>query len=481
MESYQIHTKWRFLTWRINVEYDDTTIRFFKRSFPYLGAMKEIASFPLEKVIFCGNDNDVKKCNRVYISYDGTYNSIPTKTERAMDDRDDWTIEQYTNNGQSDLDADLSMYTSTICLHLKSGHLAQLFHHLLGLLFKKSKIKSEPLDQLYNHLEQSKAVKANVKKACGLINPQDIAYTDKWLFHFKNRLIENGLFGEFETDSTPIKEMAFFVQQQHVVYCGYHRQVRVKINSSETRKKLKDHCLKLAPRLSEEGSNFQSAKIASLKDLLNISRWIHPDRLSLTPNAVIFTRKTFRKDEMCYLPYERISTFLISKGWFTRKVEFYGEQNIVPKYSFKNKDVAVIESILNEKMITVEHGSSFNSSKLFPQNWFGRGPRLLCLHDKVNYYPGRLKNKTIKAQVVSLKYDEIGKITWYRPLFNPFGTLVFSGSTKNIRVDQLSKGSLCELPHLWTFRFKFILKGELYTIFKTKTNLKISTKRKSYE
>ena len=460
MESNQIHTKWRFLTWRVNVEYDDTTIRFFKRSFPYLGAMKEIARFPLEHVIFCGNDNEVQKCNRLYISYDGTYNSNPSKTERSLDDRDDWTIEQYTNNGQSDLDADLSMFTSTICLHLKEI----------------------PLAQLYHHLEQSKAVRATVKKACGLINPQDIAYTDKWLFHFKNRLIENGLFGEFETDSTPILEMAFFVQQQNVVYCGYHRQVRVKINSSETRKELRDHCLKLAPRLSEEGRNFQSAKIASLKDLLNISRWIYPDRLSLTPNAVIFTRKTFRKDEMTYLPYERISTFLISKGSFTRKVEFYGEQNIVPKYSFNNKDVSLIESILKEKTIKVEHGSSFNSSILFPKNWFGRCPRLLCLDNNVNYYPGRLKDKTVKTEFSSLNYDEIDTITWYRPWFNPFGTLVFSGEAANIRDDQVQIGTFCELPHVWTFRFKwFIFKGGLYKILKNKTDLKFITKRKSYE
>lgn len=458
MES--IHTKWRLLTWRINVECDGASIRFFKRSFPYLGAMKEIASFPLENVIFCGNDNDVKKCNRLYISYDGSYNSNPTKAERALDDRDDWTIEQYTNDGQSDLDADLSMFTSTFCLHLKP----------------------EPLAQLYHHLEQSKAVKAKIQKACGLINPQDIAYTDKWLFHFKNRLIENGLFGEFETDSTPIQEMAFFVQQQNVVYCGYHRQVRVKINSSEIRKKLKDHCLKLAPRLSEEGRNFQSAKIASLKDLLNISRWIHPDRLSLTANAVIFTRKTFRKDEMTYLPYEKINTFLISKGLFTRKVEFYGEQNVIPKYSFKNKDVSVIESILKEKTITVEHGSSYYSSKVFPKNWFGRGPRLLCLDYNVNYYPGRLKNKTVKAHVESLKYDEIYEIIWYRPWFNFFGTLVFYGKATNIREDQLKKDSFFELPHVWTFRFKwFIFKGSLYKILKNNTSLEISTKRKSFE
>ena len=355
MENFQINSRWRFLCWRIKVEYDDKTIRFFKRDFPYLGKMHEIANFPLEHVIFCGNNNEFQESNRLYISYDGNYNTIPIGTNKALDDKDDWTIEQYSGINLSDLDADLSMYTSTICVHLKKDDLVKL----------------------YNHLEQYSAVKAKVKKANGFLNTEDIAYTDKWLFHFKNRLIENGLFGEFETDSTPIQEMAFFIQQQKIVYCGYHRQVRVKISSDETRKELKEHCLRIAPRLSEKGQNFESAKIASLKDLLNISRWIHPDRLSLTPNALIFTRKTFRKDEMTYLPYERISTFLISKGMFTRRVEFFGEQNIVPKYSFSNRDVSLIESILNKKTIKVEHGSSFNSSKLFPKNWFGKAPRLL--------------------------------------------------------------------------------------------------------
>lgn len=262
--------------------------------------MHEIANFPLEHVIFCGNNNEFQESNRLYISYDGNYNTIPIGTDKALDDKDDLTIEQYSGTNLSDLDADLSMYTSTICVHLKKDDLVKL----------------------YNHLEQSSAVKANVKKANGFLNTEDIAYTDKWLFHFKNRLIENGLFGEFETDSTPIQGMAFFLQQQKIVYCGYHRQVRVKISSDETRKELKEHCLRIAPRLSEKGQNFESAKIASLKDLLNISRWIHPDRLSLTPNALIFTRKTFRKDEMTYLPYERISTFLISKGMFLVELNF---------------------------------------------------------------------------------------------------------------------------------------------------------------
>ena len=34
MGTFQINSRWRFLCWRIKVEYDDKTIRFFKRDFP---------------------------------------------------------------------------------------------------------------------------------------------------------------------------------------------------------------------------------------------------------------------------------------------------------------------------------------------------------------------------------------------------------------------------------------------------------------
>lgn len=54
MEPISIRSKWRLFAWRIDATYDDNEIHFFKRSFPWFGAMKEFASFPLKNVIFWG-------------------------------------------------------------------------------------------------------------------------------------------------------------------------------------------------------------------------------------------------------------------------------------------------------------------------------------------------------------------------------------------------------------------------------------------
>lgn len=451
-----ISSKWRLFARHIFIEIEDEQLKFYHRTFPYFGKLKETACFPIDKIIFCGNDNDRDKSKRLFISMDGRYDSLPsTSNEMALDDKDDWTLEQFNGeSSQKDLDADLYMYTSTICVPLNKQSLAQV----------------------YDFLEEKKCVKATVRKASGIINQQYVAYSNDWLFHFKTKLI-----GKLETDSTPIREMAFFVENKKNIYCGYHRQVIVNVNSQNVRKELKQHCESLAPRLKETGDTYKSSWFASLKDLFNPSRWFFPDRLTLTDNAVLYTRKTLRKDEMTYLPYRRINLFLIEKGLLTRRVEFYGEQNIVPRYSFKRKDVVEIEKKIQAESVPVSNGSSFKSSKIFHRNWLGKGPRILCFDDNFVYYPCRLKRQTIKTDAKSLRYDDITEITWHRGWFKFFGTLVIQGKPENIRLDQSNNYILCVLPDVWMFRVRwFIFRGELYDILKTKSHVDIKVTRSSY-
>ena len=410
-------------------------------------------------LFFGGDNNDLEQCSRVFVTYDGHYENLPkSNEEKALDDVDDWVMEQQAAVEESgtdtdDWDKDLHMTTSTIRLILKK----------------------EVLLPLYQHLQKVGAVQAKVNYANGILSREYVAYTDKWLFHIINK------WGGIETDSTPIEYMAFYVEQKNYVYCGYHRQVRVKIYNPIFRKEIKEHCKKIAPRLNEKGDDFKSPWFGRLKDLFNIPRWIHPDRLTLSDNAVIYTRKTFRKDEMTYLPYAKINMFVVSKGVFRRIISFYGEQNIVPKYTFKTSDTKKIMEIVESHSVHALYGDSFRSSAFFSKNWFGKAPRVVCFDNNMIYYPNRLKNKTIKALVEYLDYSDCQKVTWYRPWFNFFGTLVIEGASENIRLDQGNMNSYWVLPQLWTFRYKwFIFSGGLRNKLTSKTSAEFKTYRKAY-
>lgn len=402
----------------------------------------------------------------IYLSHVSKYETLPTtEQELSSDDKDDFTIllrEDKTDEGivpneefveeettissektiDDEYDADLYMRTDTIQLRLKAKH----------------------LNQILLYLKASEANELNTAKVGSFfsLNQELLAYDDEWAFHVKPNW-----FFDSEIDSTPIHYMAFILEKKPLLwganglYCGYHKQINIKHISKSVIKTFSKWCHERAPRLTSKGESYKSSILANP---FNLWRWLYPDEISITDEALIYTRKTFRRDEMIYLPFKRISLFLSTGGWFTKSFEVYGEQNIIPKYSFSSSSVSAIKNMLEKHHIKTGSGRSWHSSYLFPKNWFGRAPRILNVDEKLIFYPKRIESEmkkyyNMKSRVGAFEQMEISEVVWYKPLFYWFGTIKITGTPTNIRIDQKAKTVTMIVPNLslfYMFRYWFI-------------------------
>ena len=445
MSANRIRTKWG----GVEVEVDSSTITLYKKNFPLLGKMIKYSSIPTDKIIYWTNEEDPKKSKYLYISEDGLYDTLPTSSNQAAsDDKDDWLFTSLTPKDETkypdsegtvdELDADLYMYTSTTRLHLTNTDLVSL----------------------YSALQNAGSIKATVRKASGFFSKKYIAYTQKWLFHIDGT----------EVDSTPIREMAFFVQDKKQLYCGYHRQISAKINSKSLMSEIHDLCYSQAKRLKESGDTFKIG-------------WFHPDYFMLTDSAIVYHRKTFRKDEMAYVPYRRINMLFVSSKLFKKRISIFGEQNIIPKHSLSRKFAKQFISRIKEHNVNImANGKSYCSSRTCPLNWFGKAPRIVCMDDHIVYFPNRIKSKSKHLESSMLLYSDFSHVTWYKTPFSLRGTLVLAGIPSNIRKDQISRSVSMVIPDLCAFKYKwFIFNGGLRRILKKKTTAEFMRERKAYK
>lgn len=476
------------------VEYDDKSISYehlYFRIFPFslapfkwigfIGHIHEEFNFD-ENLHYFENTGKVIGRTTLYLSYSGRYDSLPTTEEElASDDKDDLTFLQLSDNSKEgglveigkeefsskeenhQYDEDLHIYTRTIQLRLGKEH----------------------NKRIYSYLEKSTAKRQNTEKVGSIynINQQLLAYDDTWAYHVKPHLFSNS-----EIDSTPIPYMAFMIKTKpflfgsNGLYCGYHRQIYIKGISRSVSGRFEKWCKERAKRLSLQGTSFSSSIFANP---INVWRWIHPDRISFTDEAIIYTRKTMRRDEMAYVPYERVNIFLSTSGLFFGNFEIFGEQNIFPKFSFTRSDISAIKEILTKHHVKIGKGRSWHSSLLFPNNWFGRAPRILNIEKRLIYYPKRLSSKMKKyngekTKVAFLEASEIEIVRWYKPLWKLYGTIEITGTSKNIREDQLGKRFYMVIPNFITFKYKFwFFSGSLRKFLKNNTSATFERKYKN--
>lgn len=466
----RVITKGLFIKDRI--EYDEKRISYIHRklqfpfdlfNFEWIGFIKhEEHEFDFDKCIYFVNSGKILRRKTIYISETDDYDFLPTsKEEMALDDQDDLTLSKYVESGayersklstddlENDLDADYYMYTDTLQLRI-----GKYTSELLGIL------------------ETSSATKANFCKVGRFvsINQQCLAYTNTWAYHVKPYF-----WGDSEIDSTPINYMAFFLKTRSLfsnggLYCGYHRQILINSIKSTDRDAFHSWCKTYAPRLTEKGIIIKSTIWANP---LNIWRWIHPDIITLTDKAVLYTRKTFRKDEMTYLPYERIN-FLLSKGGLLfKRFDIYGEQNILPLFSFSRLKYREIKKIIQDNGVKTSYGKSYHSTYLYPKNWFGRAPRIIIVDNQMIYYPNRLKKDVEKIGNIEekdknqrhavIECNNINNVTWYKRLLTWIGDIKIEGTPSNIRLDQEQKEATIIIPNLWMFSYHyfFFFKGSL--------------------
>jgi hypothetical protein len=258
--------------------------------------------------------------------------------------------------------------------------------------------------------------------------------------------------------------MAFFIKGIGSIYCGYHRQVNAKVLSPSLIKEISDLCYSKAKRLNEQGDTYKIG-------------WIFPDQVTLTPKAIIYTRKTLFKDEMVYLPYKRINMVLSDRKYlFWKRISVFGEQDINLKHLVLASKAAKIEEVLKKHGVDPTKGIPFNSAKIFPSNWFGRAPKIVCMDDCIVYYPNRIGGKELQSCM--LKYKDISTITYYKKFLSLFGTVAISGVVDNIRQDQSDTYVRMEIPDLFAFKFKWaIFTGRLKRILQDKTNVEIERVR----
>ena len=481
------------------IQYDDHSVEFHHRklqvpiSLSPFGWRGFIAQEDSEVIFdkdlhFFVNTGKILGKKTLYLSHSDKYETLPTtEQELSSDDKDDFTYMQLGDNtnegiepdeepealevGESsikdtevDYDADLYLKTDTIQLRLKNVH----------------------IERILSFLKDSPSIEMNTAKVGSKFSPnqQLLAYDDDWALHVRPSLLCDS-----EIDSTPIHHMAFFLEKKpflraNGLYCGYHRQININSISKSVINEFWEWCRKRAPRLTSKGDNYQSSVIANP---FNLWRWIHPDQLSITDEALVYTRKTLRRDEMIYLSFKRISVFLSSKGLLTKKFEVYGEQNIIPKFSFSSSNVSAIKKAMEEHHVNTAVGRSWHASFLFFKNWFGRAPRILKVDERLIFYPKRLKSEMknfhgMTTLVSTLNIMEIEKVIWYKTIFNPFGTIVIKGTPANIRNDQSEKTAIMIVPNLsmFCYKFFFIFSGSLRHFLK-ESNAEFKRKYKKYK
>jgi hypothetical protein len=436
MEAFSTKTKWGLFRRRRYIDVDANGITMKRKSFIWFGPWEKI-TVPYDKMIFFGDNDDPNSAKALYVVEDGRYDELPTSSNlAAADDQDDWLMDSIKDDDDAlldydedepldeDCDADLYMYTATTKLPLTS----------------------EDMKRLHAVLESTPAVKAKVRKSSGFwCFSQYLAYTDKWLFHVNRK----------EVDSTPLSEMAFFIKNPGSIYCGYHRQVNAKVNSKALIQEIKDLCYSKARRLKEEGKTYEFG-------------WFFPDKITLTDNAFIYTRKTLFKDEMAYVPYKRINMVLSQRKWlFWKKMNVFGEQDICPKHLMGASRAKEIENVLKEHGVKPDNGIPFNSAKIFPNNWFGRAPRVVCMDDCIVFYPNRIGGKKLKSCM--MKYSDITHVGYFKKWFALFGTVTIVGVTLNIRQDQDHTSVMMAIPSIFAFKYKWtIFKGKLQKILRAK-------------
>ena len=452
-EQMKVATKG--LLFKSRIEYDSTHIDFYDQHlqfpislfpFKWIGFKSEtMKTFSFdEETIFYKNEDTLFRTT-LYISHQIGYAQAPTSQEElASDDKDDWTMMQAAEEleeQKTDYDADLLIGTDTIQIR---------------------RYGKAVINDLFETMQKSQCIEAKYGKTGGFLTYDGLAYTEDWAFHIKSKL-----FKQSEIDSIPIKFTAFFVRTKPLlfgndgIYCGYHRQINIKSINSKLADEFNEWCVARAPRLQATGDTYRSSVWPKFYSL---DCWIHRDQLCLTDEAIVYTRKTLRKDEMTYLPYERVNLFMVGSGWFTRSIYLFGEQNIIPKYCFKVESTNAIKAMMETKMIKSVNGENYKSSWIKMKNWFGRAPRLITTEDRLIYYPSRLRKEIqklneekVKAIASSLNYDNITSVTWHKPHFRLTGTLEIRGISDNIRADQSDKTIHMIIPQLSTFKYKYLL------------------------
>jgi hypothetical protein len=258
-----------------------------------------------------------------------------------------------------------------------------------------------------------------------------------------------------------IPDIAFFNIQgmtNKYLYFGYLDQIEINGVSSSNAKELYEYCKANGAKLSHEGQTFKSSG-----PWLSIMRHIHPEYLTLTDEALIYSHKTFKGRFTTYLPYTDMSFVFYGKGLLSQSISVLGEQNISPIYNFSKTCRKAIKSKFEKYGIKSVSGIAYSSCRFSSLKYlFGSRPTAWCTMD------GLIWTNKRKKEFYNLKNEDLEA---YKVVKNGFlfKTIMITVHVTNIRKDQHGTVESFVLPNLlftkwgflfWSFGFKRALESK---------------------
>ncbi len=155
-----------------------------------------------------------------------------------------------------------------------------------------------------------------------------------------------------------------------VLVTGSDHPIRINKLDSDDVTNLQRHILSNGAKLGEiSKKTFEHA--FSFSVIFKPALWFTSSTIGLGDEGISFTQKTFKTNDNLFLPYEKINFAQSTGSWFgrTRRLQIYGEQNIIPKRKFSSGDAKRIVNELREKGIGQVEGKEFSES--YHSSWIG--------------------------------------------------------------------------------------------------------------
>lgn len=290
------------------------------------------------------------------------------------------------------------------------------------------------------------------------------------------------LFGKKRMTQVNIKDVSFFDVTaswfRKTTGFGYLKQIFVKSIKKEEREWLKQHLKNNGARIGQQGESCKSARLTKIKDLFfNFKKWFLRETLVVSDDGVLFVKPEFRGKKNTFLPFDKMKYVTSEKGFFHKSIRIFGEQNILPKYSFKKKFIKNLLTILKEKGVNSLEGVTVKSSKFMSPKFALSPDTVICGDNEVFYNSKRKKNS-----IFVVHYDDITNV-WKKsreaslPIFRKslfFKDIYLRILPRNIRMNEKDPNKQAQLAitvilrHVWWYKWKFLLffSGKLRRIMK---------------
>ncbi len=139
----------------------------------------------------------------------------------------------------------------------------------------------------------------------------------------------------------------------------------------------------------------------TLNVIFSPSLWFAHSSIGFTKDGIVYKQKTFKTNDNIFLPYEKVNlaTYESKWHWFgTKRINIFGEQNIMPKRSYSYNNCNAIAARLDKEGVGTLNGTEYSPS--YHSSWFGIFMSIITLgiyHGLVALFSGR-KNTMVVGE-----------------------------------------------------------------------------------